>query len=81
MTALSDTSCKVLMAEDEAWQRLKVFTILETFGYDVTTVANGKQALETLTKEGADYDLLLLDLNMPEMVTKSFIQLMNSKLL
>ncbi len=55
----------VLVAEDNAVNRLLVARMLQKRGHWVTVVANGREALEALEKER--YDLVLMDVQMPEM--------------
>ena len=60
---------KILVADDEASIAESVRDILESRGYRVNIVSNGKKALEAyrnaLAKE--PYDLILLDIVMPQM--------------
>ena len=56
---------RVLVAEDDAANRLVLASLLEKSGLLVTAVENGRQALEAL--EQAPADLVLLDINMPEL--------------
>ncbi|MEL6676602.1 MAG: ATP-binding protein [Bacteroidota bacterium] len=55
----------VLLADDEAYNRALVCTILEKWEMKVDSVENGKLALEKL--EAQAYDIVLLDVQMPEM--------------
>lgn len=55
----------LLLVEDNEMNRLVARTILESWGAKVTEVNNGKEALMEL-RTGA-YDLVLMDLQMPEM--------------
>ncbi|OLL27657.1 hypothetical protein BTH42_31045 [Burkholderia sp. SRS-W-2-2016] len=55
----------VLVAEDNAANRLLLCEQLETLGCAVKAAASGKQALELL--DDAQWDVLLTDLNMPGM--------------
>jgi putative two-component system response regulator len=55
---------KILVADDDSLVREAVVKILEMFGYDVTAVGNGKEALRELDQL---FDLIILDINMPEM--------------
>ena len=57
---------KILLVEDDMdiQDNLKAFLEMENF--EVTTVANGKQALDLLQKEGKP-SLILLDIMMPVM--------------
>ena len=56
---------KILLAEDEELNQLLIREVLNDIAVKIDTVSDGKQALEQLTKE--DYDLLLLDIQMPIM--------------
>jgi two-component system sensor histidine kinase ChiS len=59
---------KILIAEDEDILLKVLKDRLEEAGWHVTGVSNGKSAIDDLNKAGRDgYDLLLLDLLMPEM--------------
>jgi putative two-component system response regulator len=55
---------KILVADDDALVRDAIFKILEMFGYEVTAVCNGKEVLQILNDR---FDLIILDINMPEM--------------
>jgi len=62
---LSASSLRILVAEDQPHNRQLIQRILESRGYRPHIVDNGRAALEAaLTKP---YDLVLLDLRMPEM--------------
>jgi signal transduction histidine kinase/CheY-like chemotaxis protein len=56
---------KVLIAEDNKVNMLIARKFLNKWNIQVTETNNGKQALEAFTKQ--DFDLLLIDLEMPEM--------------
>ncbi len=56
---------KVLLAEDNALIQVLAKKHLETWKMDVQVVPNGKLALESM--ENNDFDLILLDIRMPEM--------------
>jgi two-component system CheB/CheR fusion protein len=56
---------KVLVVEDIALNQLLMKTLLDDFGFEWDMAANGKIAIEKL-KTG-DYDIILMDLQMPEM--------------
>ena len=54
----------VLVAEDNKFNQQVIRRLLERRGHAVRTVQDGKKALATLKEEA--FDLLLLDINMPE---------------
>ncbi len=63
---------KVLVVEDMALNQLLMKTVLDDFGFDRDIAENGKIAIEKLTQKDAhgatkDYDIILMDLQMPEM--------------
>ena len=53
------------MAEDMILNQLLIKLIILEFGFEVDIVANGKLALEKLLNN--HYDIILMDLQMPEM--------------
>ncbi len=62
--------CRVLLAEDGADNQRLIGHILRKAGADVTIVDNGLlavRAVQTARAEGMDYDLVLMDMQMPEM--------------
>ena len=56
---------RILVAEDDEPNQQVFRMMLERRGYSVRIVANGRQALAALDEES--FDLLLLDVRMPEM--------------
>lgn len=58
---------KILLVDDEAAIREISKDVLETYGYSVTTAANGGEAIATFTRKNAKFDLILTDLEMPVM--------------
>ena len=56
---------KVLVAEDMPLNQLLIKIILKDFGFDFDIAGNGKIALDLMNKN--EYDLILMDLQMPEM--------------
>jgi signal transduction histidine kinase/DNA-binding NarL/FixJ family response regulator len=67
--ALSHTAharrLRILLAEDNATNRLVAVTRLEDMGHRVDAVASGSEAIEAV--QSAPYDLVLMDVMMPEM--------------
>ncbi|HKC68773.1 MAG TPA: ATP-binding protein, partial [Bacteroidia bacterium] len=72
---------KVLVVEDIALNQLLMKTLLDDFGFERDIVANGKLAIEKLQTNS--YDIILMDLQMPEMngfeATEYIRNKMNSK--
>lgn len=58
---------KVLIVDDTKNIRVLLKTCLELRNYKVISVENGKAALQILSKEGENIDLVFLDIRMPEM--------------
>jgi len=56
---------KVLVVEDIALNQLLMRTLLDDFGFECDIAANGKIAIEKLKVK--QYDIVLMDLQMPEM--------------
>ena len=56
---------RVLVVEDNSVNQMVVLAILKRLGYQANAVANGKEAIATLTT--MPYDLVLMDCQMPEM--------------
>jgi PAS domain S-box-containing protein len=58
-------SIKVLVVEDIALNQLLMKTLLDDFGFERDIAGNGKIAIEKLQEKS--YDIILMDLQMPEM--------------
>ena len=56
---------KILVIEDEDQVRQSYDDMFSFFGYDVESVPNGREGMSRITKQ--DYDIVITDLNMPEM--------------
>jgi DNA-binding response OmpR family regulator len=59
-----DMAARILIADDEYDIRFMLEQLLRLEGFEVRCVGNGRDALEALGRE--DFDLLMLDLMMPE---------------
>jgi PAS domain S-box-containing protein len=56
---------RILLAEDNAVNRMLAVRLLEKRGHTVVTATNGREAVEAFQKE--KFDLILMDIQMPEM--------------
>ncbi len=63
---VSRQNLKTLIVEDNEVNQAVACGILDKLGYHYTITANGKEAVEALSKND-EYDLVLMDLQMPEM--------------
>lgn len=81
---------RILVAEDVPLNQLLIKIILEDFGFDVDIAGNGKIAIEKLQENNGltpltrAYDIILMDLQMPEMngfeATEHIRKKMNSQI-
>ena len=55
---------KVLIADDDSLVRVAIEKILKLFGHEVVAVQSGKEVLAQVSE---DFDVIILDINMPEM--------------
>ena len=67
----------VLVVDDEEFIRLTLSTMLTDLGYSVTAAAGGKEAIDLLTKR-KKYQVILLDMNMPQVSGKKVFQKIKS---
>jgi len=76
------TNVSVLVAEDIPLNQLLMRTLLDDFGFQFDIAGNGKIAIEKL--KAKSYDIILMDLQMPEMngfeATEYIRNKMNSKI-
>ena len=68
------TGKKILLAEDNATNRMVVTRVLEKRGALIVQAVNGAEALPILEKQS--FDLLLTDIFMPEMGGKELVQIL-----
>ena len=61
----TQTRRRVLLAEDNHINAVLASTILKRAGHAVEVAANGAEAVDALRRE--DYDIILMDMHMPEM--------------
>jgi CheY-like chemotaxis protein len=69
---------RILLAEDNPINQKVVLRMLDKMGYKADLVANGHEVLTAV--ENADYDLILMDVQMPEMGGIEATQLLREKL-
>ncbi len=68
---------KILIIDDNSDFAESLAEILELESYSTDIALNGREALKKIWL--TSYDLVLLDINMPEMGGKEFVQLLNQK--
>ncbi|MEW6366735.1 MAG: response regulator [Acidobacteriota bacterium] len=61
----SELPLRILLAEDNVINQKLVLRLLERLGYRADVAANGLEVLQSLKRQ--DYDLILMDVQMPEM--------------
>ena len=71
------TGKKILVVEDAGLVRRYYRGILESAGYEVNEALNGMEAMERLLQASAD--LLIVDINMPQMDGLSFLRQLRRK--
>ena len=64
---------RVLIVDDNEDLRTAWRALLEVAGHEVVEAAHGKEALSRIAKRGAPVDVVLLDLLMPEMDGRTFL--------
>lgn len=63
---------KILIVDDSPSVLAVLDDMLDTLGYEVTAVSNGKEAVQKI--EAAKFDLIITDLSMPVMDGIAFVQ-------
>jgi two-component system chemotaxis response regulator CheY len=71
------TPKRVLVVDDASLARLYYRQALESAGFEVEEAWNGLEALEALL--AARFDLLIVDVNMPQMDGLSFLETLRAK--
>jgi two-component system, response regulator, stage 0 sporulation protein F len=66
---------RILVVDDEENARIALSKILTREGYDVASAGNGYEALNYL--RGKDVELIITDMNMPEMNGMAFLRELN----
>jgi CheY-like chemotaxis protein len=65
--ALTQFGLRILVVEDNPMNQRLMQRILANLGCTFTMVDNGRRAVDELSRRAADFDLVLLDLHMPEL--------------
>ena len=63
----AENAVRVLIVEDNLVNQKLAKMMLKKSGYHVNIANNGKEAVEIYTENPKDYDLILMDIQMPEM--------------
>lgn len=66
-TTSKESNETILVAEDEEIIRELLIEMLDSGGYQVISAENGKEALEIYNKQFKQIDLVILDIDMPEL--------------
>jgi two-component system response regulator (stage 0 sporulation protein F) len=72
---VAETAKRILVVDDEENARLALSKILSLEGYEVASAGNGYEALNYL--RGKDVELIITDINMPEMNGMAFLRELN----
>ncbi len=72
-------SVRILMAEDNKLNRKLASFVLNKAGYQLEVVTNGKEAVETFLSDPEGFDLILMDIQMPEMNGKDAARMIREK--
>ena len=67
ISAMPSRTLNVLVAEDNPVNRKLATTLLRKRGHRVKAVENGREAVAAVNSKGGPYDLVLMDVQMPEM--------------
>jgi signal transduction histidine kinase/CheY-like chemotaxis protein/streptogramin lyase len=72
-------SVRILMAEDNELNRKLASFVLNKAGYQLEVVTTGKEAVETFLSDPEGFDLVLMDIQMPEMNGKDAARMIRKK--
>jgi len=61
------TPLRILLAEDNHVNRTLATRVLEKRGHEVVSAVNGREAIDRLTHASTPFDLVLMDVQMPEL--------------
>lgn len=61
------SSLRVLVAEDNKFNQMVIKGLMENFQVQFSLVEDGRQAADTMRASHEDFDLILMDINMPRM--------------
>ncbi len=64
-TENTDTTARILVAEDDKTNQKLIALLLDHLGYDKYIVNDGEEVLQVLSRE--EFDLILMDIQMPVM--------------
>jgi signal transduction histidine kinase/ligand-binding sensor domain-containing protein/DNA-binding response OmpR family regulator len=67
LTDQAKQSVRILVVEDNAINRKLANHLLTKAGYDIETAAHGKEAVDMYTAAPGSFDMILMDIQMPEM--------------
>lgn len=71
----------LLLIEDDAVNRDTICRNIKKFGFNVETAIHGKNALDILSASQTNFDLILTDIQMPEMDGLAFTKLLKMSML
>ncbi len=74
----SENPLRILVAEDNLMNKLLILTVLTKLGYKADWVENGRLAVDRVAAQA--YDLVLMDIHMPEMDGLEATQLIRKRL-
>ncbi len=75
----SKHSIEILLAEDNPINQKLAGFLLKQAGYKLTIVNNGKEVVDTFCKNSKKYNLILMDIHMPEMDGKEATRIIRKK--